>query len=80
MKKIIIFTLAFAAYSNAGIFTAAEAYSANRNAIEANKKVEELNVKVDNLAKEINELKHVVFAQDSLIKAYFVKDTTAKRK
>jgi hypothetical protein len=33
-----------------------------------------------NLAKEINELKHVVFAQDSLIKAYFVKDTTAKRK
>ena len=80
MKKIIIFTLAFAAYSNAGIFTYSEAYSAKRNAIEANKKVEELNVKVDNLAKEINELKHVIFTQDSLIKAYFVKDTTSKRK
>lgn len=80
MKKILIFTLAFAAYSNAGIFTYSEAESAKRNAIEANKNVKELNVKVDNLAKEINELKHVVFAQDSLSKAYFVKDTTAKRK
>ena len=80
MKKIIIFTLAFAAYSNADIFTYSEAYSAKRNEIEANKKVEELNVKIDNLAKEINEVKHVVFAQDSLIKAYFVKDTTSKRK
>ena len=80
MKKILIFTLAFAAYSTADIFTYSEAYSAKRNAIEANKKVEELNVKIDNLAKEINEFKHVVFAQDSLIKAYFVKDTTSKRK
>ena len=80
MKKILIFTLAFAAYSNADIFTYSEAYSAKRNEIEANKKVEELNVKIDNLAKEINEFKHVVFAQDSLIKAYFVKDTTSKRK
>ena len=80
MKKIIIFTLAFAAYSNAGIFTYSAADDANRNAIEANKKVEKLNVKIDNLAKEINELKHVIFTQDSLIKAYFVKDTTAKRK
>ena len=80
MKKILIFTLVFAAYSNADIFTYSEAYSAKRNEIEANKKVEELNVKIDNLAKEINEVKHVVFAQDSLIKAYFVKDTTSKRK
>ena len=36
--------------------------------------------RLNNLAKEINELKHVVFAQDSLIKAYFVKDTTSKQK
>lgn len=62
------------------IFTYSEAHSDERNAREANQNVKKLSVKVDNLAKEINELKHVVFAQDSLIKAYFVKDTTAKRK
>lgn len=80
MKKILIFTLAFAAYSNADFFTYSAAHSAKRNAREANEKIAELNVKIDNLAKEINELKHVVFVQDSLIKAYFVKDTTSKRK
>lgn len=80
MKKILIFALAFAAYSDAGMFTYSTAQSAKRNAREANEKVEALNVKIDNLAKEINDLKHIVFAQDSLIKAYFVKDTTSKRK
>ena len=80
MKKILIFALAFAAYSNAGIFTYSAAHSAKRNAREANEKVAELNVKVDNLAKEINELKHIVFVQDSLIKAYFVKDTTTSKR
>ncbi len=80
MKKILIFALAFAAYSNADFFTYSAAHSAKRNAREANEKIAELNVKIDNLAKEINELKHVVFVQDSLIKAYFVKDTTSKRK
>lgn len=80
MKKILIFALAFATYSNAGMFTYSAAQSAKRNAREANEKVEALNVKIDNLAKEINDLKHIIFAQDSLIKAYFVKDTTSKRK
>jgi predicted nucleic acid-binding Zn-ribbon protein len=80
MKKILIFTLAFVAYSNADFFTYSAAHSAKRNAREANEKIVELNVKIDNLAKEINDLKHVIFVQDSLIKAYFVKDTTSKRK
>lgn len=80
MKKILIFALAFVAYSNAGIFTYSAAHSAKRNAREANEKVEALNVKIDNLAKEINDLKHIVFVQDSLIKAYFVKDTTKRKK
>lgn len=80
MKKILIFALAFAAYSNAGMFTYSAAQSAKRNAREANEKVAELDVKVNNLAKEINDLKHIIFAQDSLIKAYFAKDTTSKKK
>lgn len=73
MKKILIFALAFATYSNADFFTYSAAHSAKRNAREANEKIAAMNVKIENLAKEIDDLKHIVFVQDSLIKAYFVK-------